>query len=85
MLLRERFCVYAVPNVIGPAGFAIAETAALRVRNATQSPRQRPPPFWQTKCPFFFEHNQCAARRRRGWPLERLQQSSPRARQMRGR
>ncbi len=30
MPLRERFCVYAVPNVIGPAGFAIAETAALR-------------------------------------------------------
>jgi hypothetical protein len=30
MPLRERFCVYAVPNVIGPAGFAMAETAALR-------------------------------------------------------
>src|SRR5258705_8639201 len=30
MLLRERFCVHAVLNVIGPAGFAMAETAALR-------------------------------------------------------
>jgi len=82
---RERFCVYAAPNVSGPAGFAMAETVALRSgmpREARANGRRH---FGKTKYPFFFEHNQCAARRRRGWPLERLQQLSPRARQMRGR
>jgi hypothetical protein len=90
MPLRERFCVYAAPNVIGPAGFAMAETAALRSgmpRKARANGRRH---FGKTKYPFFFEHIQCPARSaidawHHGWPLERLQQSSPRARQMRGR
>jgi hypothetical protein len=59
---RERFCVYAAPNVSGPAGFAMAETVALRSgmpREARANGRRH---FGKTKYPFFFEHIQCPAR-----------------------
>jgi len=62
---RERFCVYAAPNVSGPAGFAMAETVALRSgmpREARANGRRH---FGKTKYPFFFEHIQCPVRRRR--------------------
>ena len=80
---RERLCVYAAPNVTGPA-VCHGRDGGAAVWNATQTSRQRPPPFSQNEIPLFLRGHsmsctQCHGRGGRSWPLEQLQQSLPRA------